>query len=111
MSKKKENITLRAAMNQILYPSADEAEIAVEIFGHWILTKTETIWARDFAALARVEWPMEFYNYGWPAETLFKELLNGRIDTYKDSQCNTWKISVPDPSAITDEDKEEEEDK
>lgn len=111
MSKKKENITLRAAMNQILYPSADEAGIAVEIFGNWIRTKTETIWARDFAALARVEWPMEFYNYGWPKETLFKELLNGRIDTYKDSQCNAWKISVPDPSAITDDDKEEEEDK
>lgn len=103
MSKKKENITLRAAMNQILYPSADEAAIADEIFGHWIRTKTETIWARDFAALARVEWPMEFYNYGWPEETLFKELLNGGIYEYTGSLNNGWLINVPDPIFISEE--------
>lgn len=111
MSKKKEPVTLRDALNKIQYPTEREAAIAVEIFGNWIRTKTETIWARDFAALARVEWPMELYNYGWPAETLFRELLNGYIDPHKDVQHNTWKIKVPDPIEITEENKEEEENK
>lgn len=106
MSKKKETVTLSDAMNRILYPSADEAAIALAVFEHWIRTKTETIWARDFAALARAEWPMEFYNYGWPAETLFRELLNGGIYEYTGSLHNGWSINVPDPILITEEKEE-----
>lgn len=107
MSKKKETITLSDALNRVRYPSEREAAIAIEIFRTWIRTKNETIWARDFAALARIEWPIEFYNYGWPAETLFKALLDGDIYEYTGSLHNGWLINVPDPVLITEEKGEE----
>lgn len=111
MSKKKETLTLSDAMNRILYPSADEAAIALEIFEHWIRTKFEIIWARDFAALARVEWPMEFYNYGWPVNTLWKELFNGNIYVQRDIVRNCFSIKVSEPVLISEEVTAKEENK
>ena len=106
MSKKKGTVALRSALNNICFPTEREAAIAVEIFGNWIRTKTGAIWARDFAELARVEWPMEFYNYGWPVETLFRELLNGYIYVYTGPLHNGWLINVPYPVLIS-QDKED----
>lgn len=103
MSKKKENEKMLTALYSIAYPTKDEADIACSIFEHWIRTKTDTIWARDFAALARMEWPIEFYNYGWPVDHLLKELLDGFIYPYTGNLGNGWKINVPDPVLISEE--------
>lgn len=111
MSKKKETVALRDALDKIQYATMEEADIALNIFEHWIAEKTDQIWARDFAALARVEWPMAFYNYGWSNETLLNALFNGDIYTCTGSLRNSWSINVPDPVAITEEDKEKEENK
>lgn len=108
MSKKKETVTLRDALNKICYPTVEEASVAFKVFEHWIRTKTEPIWARDFAALARAEWPMEFYNYGWPVDILLKELLGGYIYEYTGSLHNGWLINIPDPILISEEKDREE---
>lgn len=102
MSKKKEEGKLLSALSDIYFPSTEEAEIAVEVFSHWIKSRTDPIYVRELAALARISWPMEFYNYGWPSETLFKELLNGRIRVIIDESSTKYRIFVPDPILISE---------
>lgn len=103
MSKKKDDGKMLSAISDICFPTEREAAIALEIFGNWIRTKTEPIYVRDLAAIARLSWPMEFYNYGWPSETLCKELLNGRICVTNDEHSAKYRISVPDPILISEE--------
>lgn len=110
MSKKKEPVTLRDALNKIQYATLEEADIALNIFEHWISEKTDQIWARDFAALARVEWPVEFYNYGWRKETLLNALFNGDIYPYSSSLRISWLINVPYPVLISEEQVKEDTD-
>lgn len=108
MSKKQDEGKMLSALSDIYFPSVSEAEIACEVFSHWIRTRNEPIYVRDFAALARMPWPIAFHNYAWPVENLLSELLNGRIRVVADQESTKYRIFVPDPILITEEkDKEE----